>query len=88
MLLALYLSAKYFQRWRFLRNLRISRVTPHELRSLLESGERITIIDLRHPAEIEREGMKIAGAKVVDRDDLRSLSHEIPENQEIVLYCT
>jgi membrane protein DedA with SNARE-associated domain len=87
-LLALYLCTKYFQRWRFLRNLRISRVTPEELRCLITSGEPITIIDLRHPAEIERQGMKIAGAKVVDRDDLPSLSHEIPQNQQIVLYCT
>jgi membrane protein DedA with SNARE-associated domain len=87
-LLALYLSVKYLQRWRFMRKLRISRVTPEEANALLQSGEPITIVDLRHPAEIEREGMKIAGAQILRPDDLRSRSHEIPEEQQIILYCT
>ncbi len=37
-LLALYLTYKYFQRWRFLRNLRINRVTPEQVRDLLATG--------------------------------------------------
>ncbi|MBV9303692.1 MAG: VTT domain-containing protein [Acidobacteriaceae bacterium] len=87
-LIGLYVAAKYVQRRRFIRKLRINRITPDQARVLLESGERVTIIDLRHPAEIEREGMKIAGATVLRPDDLRSRSHEIPENQQIILYCT
>jgi membrane protein DedA with SNARE-associated domain len=87
-LISLYILAKYLQRWRFLRTLRVNRVTPQEARTLIESGEPITIIDLRHPAEVEREGMKIARAMVVRPDTLRSLSHEIPENQQILLYCS
>ena len=87
-LLALYISAKYLQRQRFLRKLRINGVTAHEARALLASGEPITIIDLRHPTEIKREGMKIAGARILRPGDLRSRSHEIPEDQQIILYCT
>lgn len=87
-LIALYVLAKYLQRRRFLRKLRINRVTPQEAHALLGGNEPISIIDLRHPAEIQREGMKIAGAIVVRPDDLRSLSHEIPENQQIILYCS
>lgn len=87
-LLALYISMKYLQRWRFMRKLRINRVTPEEAQALLESSEPITIVDLRHPAEIEREGMKIAGARIFRPDELRSRSHEIPEDQQIILYCT
>ena len=87
-LLALYTSWKYLQRRRFIRTLRVNRVHAKEVVALRDKGEPITIIDLRHPAEIEREGMKIAGAIVARPDDLRSLSHEIPENQQIILYCT
>jgi membrane protein DedA with SNARE-associated domain len=87
-LITLYVLGKYFQRRRFLRKLRINRVTPPEARALLDGGEPVTVIDLRHPAEIQREGMKIAGAIVVRPDDLRSLSHEIPESQQIILYCS
>jgi membrane protein DedA with SNARE-associated domain len=87
-ILSLYLSAKYLQRRLFLRKLRISRVTPQEASALIASGEPLTIIDLRHPVDIQREGMKIAGARILRRDDLRSRSHEIPEHQQVILYCT
>ena len=87
-LVTLYISTKYLQRWRFIRKLRVNRVTPEEAYALLESGEPVTIVDLRHPAEIERERMKIAGARILRPDELRSRSHEIPEEQQIILYCT
>lgn len=87
-LITLYVAAKYLQRRRFIRKLRVDRITPHEARELLESGDPITVIDLRHPAEVERDGMKIAGALVLRPDELRSRSHEIPQNQQIILYCT
>jgi membrane protein DedA with SNARE-associated domain len=87
-LIAVYVGAKYLQRRRFIRKLRIGRITPHQARELLASGEPITIIDLRHPAEVERDGMKIAGALVLRPDEIRSRSHEIPRDQRIILYCT
>ena len=87
-LLAIYLAYKYFQRWRFLRNLRINRITPQEVDDLLKEGQPFTIIDLRHPAEVERVGIKIRNALVLRPEDLRSRSHEIPRENEIILYCT
>ena len=87
-LLMIYLAYKFFQRWRFIRGLRVNRITPHEVRDMLNSGESITIVDLRHPAEVERVGTKIANALVLRPDELRSRSHEIPKDQEIILYCT
>jgi membrane protein DedA with SNARE-associated domain len=87
-LIGLYVGVKYFERKRFVRKLRINRIGPQDLRSLLDSGQPITIIDLRHPAEIERDGMKIAGALVLRPDELRSRSGEIPREHQIILYCT
>lgn len=87
-LIALYVAAKYLQRRQFIRKLRMDRITPHQARELLESGSPVTVIDLRHPAEVEREGIKIVGALVLRPDELRSRSGEIPRNQEIILYCT
>lgn len=87
-LIALYVAVKYLERRRFLRKLRINRITPDEVHDLLERGHAITIVDLRHAAEIERTGMKIAGALVLPPDELRSRSHEIPRDQQIILYCT
>jgi len=87
-LIALYIGAKYLQRWRFLRELRVNRISPQEARELLDAGELITIVDLRHPAEIEREGLKIAGALVLRPDEVRLRSQEIPQDHDIILYCT
>lgn len=83
-----YISFKYVQRWRFLRELRVNRITPADAVALIESGSPVTVLDLRHRDDVEREGFKVAGALVVAPEDLRSRSHEIPDDQEIILYCT
>lgn len=87
-LIGLYLGAKYFQRWRALRDLRINRVTPQAVRDLLDKAVPLTIMDLRHPAEVEREAVKLPGALLLTPDSLRAHASEIPPDQDIVLYCT
>src|SRR5947209_9526620 len=54
-LLALYLGLKYVQRWRFLRKLRINRITPQEALARLDSTDPVMVIDLRDPIDIQRE---------------------------------
>src|ERR1700761_9446756 len=86
--LAAYIASKFLQRWRFRRQLRINRVSPQEALSLMNSENRITVVDLRNPAEIREVGAKISGARILRPEDLRSRSHEIPEGQEVILYCS
>jgi membrane protein DedA with SNARE-associated domain/rhodanese-related sulfurtransferase len=87
-LIAAYVGFKYFQRWRFLRELQVNRIGPEALKKMLAEGRGVTVVDLRHPAEVEREGAKILGALLIRPDDLRARSGEIPKDGEIVLYCT
>jgi len=87
-LVGAYVAFKYFQRLRFRRELRINRVTPQEALELLQSGQPVTFVDLRNPQEIELDGFKIATARILRPEDLRSGSHEIPEEHEAILYCT
>jgi membrane protein DedA with SNARE-associated domain len=87
-LFALYLAYKRFDRWRFLRALRMARIEPERVAELLLENPTLTIVDLRHPVEVEREGFKITGALVLRPEDLRSRSGEIPRDQEIILYCS
>jgi membrane protein DedA with SNARE-associated domain len=87
--LILYIGFKYIQRWRILRELRVNRITPSAVRDLLDtSKDSVRIIDLRHPAEVQRESFKIPGALVMRPEELRALAREIPPEQEIILYCT
>jgi membrane protein DedA with SNARE-associated domain len=86
--LALYLGFKYFQRWRFLHAFEMGRISPRSLLDMIEGKVPVTVIDLRHPHEVEREGVKLTGALVLRPDELRSRSGEIPRDQEIILYCT
>lgn len=87
-LIAAYIAYKYVQRWRWHRELRINRITPEEVSALLAEGCRMTIVDLRNEAEIAEVGLKIPGALVLRPEDLRSRSHEIPDGQEVILYCS
>ncbi len=87
-LIAVYVAVKYFQRWRLHRELRINRVTPEAAFELMNSGTPVTVVDLRNPTEISFDGLKIAGAVILRPEDLRSRSHEIPPEHEVILYCT
>ncbi len=88
LLIVLYIAYRLLQRWRLRRELRINRITPEAVLYLIETGQPVTIVDLRHPSDIEQEGLKIASAMILRPDDLRSRSHQIPADQEVILYCT
>ncbi len=88
LLLTAYLLFKYAQRRMFLRWLRVNRISPHDVYDLLAVGDPLTILDLRNPAEVERSGIKIVGARVISPSDLQHRASEIPLGQDIVLYCT
>src|SRR5262245_48827077 len=51
-LLVGFVVLKYVRRWLFLRNLRIARISPEDLRCRLEDGEDMAIIDLRTPLDV------------------------------------
>jgi membrane protein DedA with SNARE-associated domain/rhodanese-related sulfurtransferase len=87
-LLGAYILWKFFQRWRLRRELRINRVSPLEALDLIESAQSVTVVDLRNISEIQELGLKIRGALVVNPNDLRSGSHQIPAEHEVILYCT
>lgn len=86
--LALYLGVKAWQRQRFLRQLRIDRISPEELHRLMESGEDVVVVDLRHRYDFEATPEGIPGALFMPAEELESRAAEIPRDREVVLYCT
>jgi membrane protein DedA with SNARE-associated domain len=83
-----YVLFKYVQRRRFLRALRIARITPDELKQRLDGGEDVVILDLRTTLDVETMAYTIPGALRVAAEDLERRSGELPRDREIVLFCT
>jgi len=86
--LAGYIGWKYYQRQRFLRELRIARITPDELKAKMDNGEEVVVVDLRHKIDFEAEPETIPGALHVPPEELEQRHEEIPRDRELILYCT
>ena len=86
--LAAYISWKFFQRQRFLRELRIARITPEELKRELDSGVPVQIVDLRHSFDFEANPTTIVGAVHLDPKDVEQHHDRISREHDVVLYCT
>jgi membrane protein DedA with SNARE-associated domain len=86
--LAAYVGWKFLQRQLFLRQLRIARIRPEELKQKLDAGESIYIVDLRHSMDFAATPETIPGAVAIPPDALAEMHGAIPRDREIVLYCT
>jgi membrane protein DedA with SNARE-associated domain len=86
--LASYLGYKFIARKRFLRELRIARITVEELKRKLDAGEDLAIVDLRHSMDFEADPEIIPGAFRVDAKELEEKNELLPRDREIILYCT
>ena len=86
--LAGYLVWKYVQRRRYLRKLRVARISPDELMRQLAAGEDPVIIDLRHELELGTEEVRLPGAINMIPEEVARRHVEIPRDRDIVLYCT
>lgn len=79
---------KYVQRQRFIRSLRVSRMTVDELKSAIDRGEHPFVVDLRHRLEFLVNPRTVSTAVRISPDELPLRHAEIPRDREVVLYCT
>ena len=86
--LAAYVAWKYVQRRRFLRSLRVARITPDQLKADLDSGADVLIVDLRHAIEDETEPRTLPGAIRLPAETLEERGAELPRGKTLVLYCS
>ena len=86
--LGLYIGAKYISRQRFLRKIRIARITPEELKRMLDGGVDTIVVDVRDRIDFDAEPAIIPGALHLTTEELEARHKEIPREREIVLYCT
>lgn len=86
--LVVYIAHKSLRRRQFLHQLRMARITPEELNQKLDSGENVTILDLRHPLDFLPQPYTIPGAIRMPMEQLPERQAEIPRDREVVVYCT
>jgi len=84
---AAWIVGKYIHRRRFLRKLSLARISAEELYRMLEAGQDVMIVDLRHRTDADPED-SIPGALRMSPEDLAERSHEIPRDRDIVLFCS
>lgn len=83
---AVYLAKKWWQRYSFLKDLRMARITVKELDELLKGGNPPTIIDVR--TGLAQQNGRIPGAMVMSADDDLSALVINPEtDSEVIIYC-
>ena len=74
MLLAGYISIKWWQRHRFHDRLRMARINVDELHRLIAEGQRPVIVDLRTPLVRDADSRLIPGAMVADFAEVGSMA--------------
>jgi membrane protein DedA with SNARE-associated domain len=88
MFLGAYVGYKFVARQRFLRQLRIGRITVEELKEKIDAGEELVIVDLRHSLDFEADPETIPGAFRMDAVELEERNDRLPPDREVILYCT
>jgi membrane protein DedA with SNARE-associated domain/rhodanese-related sulfurtransferase len=78
-----------FARWQhFVRQFKLDRITPEELRDKLNAGEDILLVDLQGRLNHVTKPMPIPGADSIDPRALEEYRDvEISRSREVVLYC-
>jgi membrane protein DedA with SNARE-associated domain len=84
--LAAYLGTKLWQRRRLLRELDQLRITPKELKALLDTGASAFIIDVRQA--LESATGTLPGALRLALDEIEARIAEVPRDREVILYCS
>ncbi len=79
---------RLYRRRSFMKKLVQSRLEPEVLKTQLEAGEAVYIVDLRHPLELMTDPFTLPGAMHFSPEALAARIHEIPRDRDIVLYCT
>ncbi|HEY6084106.1 MAG TPA: DedA family protein/thiosulfate sulfurtransferase GlpE [Nitrospira sp.] len=83
-----FVGYKFSVRQKFLRDLRMAKISVDELKQRLDAGDPLTVVDVRHPISLELDPETIPGALNLLMEEIDHRHHEIPRDRDIVLYCT
>ncbi len=88
LLLVAYMAFKWFERMRFLSQLRAARVAVHEVYAMMERGEDPLVLDVRAVGALGADRRRIPKAVVIDPDAPDASLANLPRDREIIVYCS
>jgi membrane protein DedA with SNARE-associated domain len=86
-LLVLYVLARWWQRRRLLRTLRMARITVDELYRAIGDGRAPVVVDVRPAGSRQLDTRVVPGALLVDDRGIDHALRGIPLDRELVVYC-
>ena len=86
-LFALYIVGKWWRRRSLLVALRMARITVRELHDAMTDGKAPLIVDVRSKTSRRLGGRILPGALLADLDSVDQALHDVPLDQELVIYC-
>lgn len=87
-LLACYVAFKWWERQRFLRTLRMARISVGELYELIDAGAAPVIVDVRSETARSLDPRQLPGAIAVKLAEIDTKIGHLPRDREIILYCS
>ncbi len=83
-----FFGTRLYRRQAYFKKLRTDRMEPEVLKEMLDRGEQVYIVDLRHPLELVPDPFTLPGAHHLSPDSLAARRAEIPTDRDVILYCT
>jgi membrane protein DedA with SNARE-associated domain len=87
-LLIAVIAIKWAQRVHFLKQLRLARIQPHELKEMFDRGEMPVVLDVRSSVARKHNPRSIPTAILAHKENLDEQLGDLAPHQEVVLYCT
>jgi membrane protein DedA with SNARE-associated domain/rhodanese-related sulfurtransferase len=88
LLLLVFFAWRFYRQQAFLREIRMARLEPNELKGMIDREQPVYIVDLRHPLDYLPDPRTLPGAILLTPDALVQQSGEIPRDRDVVLFCT
>lgn len=83
--LVLFVAAKWWERYRFLKSLDMARVSVDELQRMRAEGAAPLIVDVRPP--LAQQAGRIPGAVAKPDHEIATFEHDGPVEGEVIVYC-
>jgi hypothetical protein len=86
--LALFVAIKWRERRRFFKALRMARISVDDLYRLMQQGANPVVVDVRSASARELDPRRVPGAIPIDVRNIDAEISRVPNDRDIIVYCT